>query len=74
MPNAPAVPVKPAHWAFDYCAICAVINLAASTVLAAAPALFVPGAFHPVLFWPDTDAALTASPHRLFNARAPPLA
>src|ERR1700686_3018078 len=37
-------PSKPVGIAFDYCAICAVMNLAASIVPAAAPGLRVPAA------------------------------
>ena len=74
MPSAPAVPAKPPGLAFDYCAICAVINLAGSAVPAAAPILSAPAAFHLVRFWPDADIVSAASPHRFFNARAPPLA
>jgi hypothetical protein len=73
-PDAPAAPVKPAGLAFDYCAICAVANLAANAVPASAPGLAIPAAFHPIRIWPDAAAATAASPHRLFRARAPPLA
>jgi hypothetical protein len=69
----PVPPGKPAG-ALDYCAICAVINLAGSVVPASAPVLPVAVAFHPVQFWSDGDAVLAASPHRLFKARAPPVA
>ena len=74
-PGAPNDPTKaPAGPASDYCAICAVINLAATAMPAAAPALPVVLAFSQVRFRPQTEAALAASPHRLFSARAPPLA
>ena len=74
MPDAPAVPIKPAGPASDYCAICAVMNLAGSALPAAAPALPVQAVFHSAPFWSVADAALTASAHRLFKARGPPLA
>jgi hypothetical protein len=74
VPEAPAAPIKPAGLAFDYCAICAVMNLAGSALPAAAPALPVQTVFHPAPFWPEADAAATAAAHRLFKARGPPLA
>jgi len=74
LPDAPAVPAKPPGLAFDYCAICAVTNLASSAVPAVAPTLPVAAVFHPVRFWPDADATATAAPYRLFKARDPPQA
>jgi hypothetical protein len=74
LPDAPAAPSKPAGLGFDYCAICAVMNLAASALPAAAPALPVQTAFHPAPFWPQADTAQTAAAHRPFEARGPPLA
>jgi hypothetical protein len=74
VPDAPAVPAKPAGLPFDYCAICAVTNLAGNAMPAVAPTLPVAAVFHPVRFWPDVDAAATAAPYRLFKARDPPQA
>jgi hypothetical protein len=74
LPHAPVIPAKPEGLGFDYCAICAVTNLAGSAVPAVAPTLPVAAVFHPVRFWPDADAAATAAPYRLFKARDPPLA
>jgi hypothetical protein len=72
--NVPAAPSKPAGLAFDYCAICAVMNLAASAVPAAAPGLPVPLVLGPPRFWTITEISLAQVPHLLFRARAPPLA
>jgi hypothetical protein len=72
MPDAPAIPIEPAGPAFDYCAICAVANLAGNAVPAAVPSLPVPVEIHPAQSWSAADAALAASPHRFFRARAPP--
>jgi hypothetical protein len=74
MPDVPVAPSNPASLAFDYCAICAVADLTASAVPAAAPGLAVPFAIHPIRFWPQVGDATAAPPHRLFRARAPPLA
>src|ERR1700730_13311060 len=74
VPNAPSSPSKPAGLAFDYCAICAVMNLAGSVVPAAAPGLPVQVAISRVRFWTTLDVSLAALPHLLFQARAPPLA
>jgi len=74
MPDVPAVPAQPAGVAFDYCAICAVANLTASAMPAAAPGLALPFAVLPIRFWPDAGAAVAVSRHRLFRSRAPPLA
>jgi hypothetical protein len=73
-PNAPAVPSKPIGVAFDYCAICAVMNLAASAVPAAAPGLPVPIVLGQTRFWTIPEISLAEISHLLFRARAPPLA
>jgi hypothetical protein len=68
-----SLPSKPVGIAFDYCAICAVTNLTASGVPAAAPGLPVPAALGAVRFQGTPDVSLAALPHLLFRARAPPL-
>jgi hypothetical protein len=68
-----SLPSKPVGIAFDYCAICAVMNLTASGVPAAAPGLPVPAALGAVRFQGTPDVSLAALPHLLFRARAPPL-
>ena len=73
LPSAPSSPSKPAGLAFDYCAICAVMNLAASVVPAAAPGLPVQVVIGPVRYWTALDVSLAELPHLLFQARAPPL-
>jgi hypothetical protein len=74
VPEAPAVPAKPAGIGFDYCAICAVMNLAGSALPAAAPPLPVPTIFHPAPLWLDAETASTAATDHPFEARGPPLA
>ena len=71
--QAPAAPIKPPGTASDYCAICAIANLAGIAMPAPALALPVPTAIDPLGFWPRTDANLAATPHRPFQARAPPV-
>jgi len=72
-PDAPAVPRDPAGVAFDFCAICAVANLAASALPGAAPSLPLMAVAYRTRFWPDADVVSAASPHRSFRARAPPV-
>jgi hypothetical protein len=73
-PTVPPAPTKPAGPAFDYCAICAVMNLAASAVPASAPGLPVPIVLGASRFWTTPDISPAELPHLLFQARAPPLA
>ncbi len=75
LPAAPnSAPAKPAKLSFDYCGICALINLAGSVVPTAAPALPLPVVVAHA--WPraNADFSLTSSTHLLFQARAPPQA
>src|SRR4051812_49382462 len=44
LPDDPASPSRPGVPAFDYCAVCAVINLAGASMPAASPALPLPPA------------------------------
>jgi hypothetical protein len=54
------------------CAICALIQLSASPASNAAPALPPPLDLGPSELHPSDALALAASPHFLFNPRAPP--
>jgi Protein of unknown function (DUF2946) len=74
MPDDPAAPPAPVGLAFDYCAICAVVNLTGNAVPTATPGLPVPVVIRSQRFWPDAHTAASAFPHRLFQARAPPVA
>jgi len=74
VPDASAPPVNAPTLAFEFCAICAVTNMASHAVVAAAPSLPVPIAVRPILLSLGPGAAITASPQRLFQARAPPRA
>jgi hypothetical protein len=65
---------KPIRRAFDYCAICVVINMGASMMPADAPASGVPVDVNKVQFSPHAEAAPSTSGHLLFQARAPPSA
>src|ERR1700674_32857 len=74
VPDAPSAPSKPVGLTFDYCAVCAVMNLAASVIPAATPGLLVPVALGRVPFQKIPDVSFAGSLHLLFRARAPPLA
>ena len=65
---------KPIGLPFEYCAICVVIKMGASTMPAAAPASGVPIAAGQVRFAPHVEAAAWTLGHLLFQARAPPFA
>jgi hypothetical protein len=65
---------KPIGLAFEYCAICVVINMGASTMPAEAPASGVPVAVSKVQFSAHAEAATWTFGHLLFQARAPPSA
>jgi hypothetical protein len=69
-----SAPTKPAGLAFDYCAICAVMNLAAAAVPASAPGLPVPIIVGASRGWTVPDISPAELPHLLFQARAPPIA
>ena len=69
-PGDPASP--PIRPAFEYCAICVVINMGASTMPAEAPASGVPIVVTTVRFAPHAEAATWTFGHLLFQARAPP--
>jgi hypothetical protein len=63
---------KPAGLAFEYCAICAVIEMGASAVPAATPAYLVPVAASRVQFASYAEATASTLDRLLFEARAPP--
>src|ERR1043166_1954233 len=58
----------------DFCAGCSLIQLAASSGAASAPSLPVPLAGTPARIAIGIERTPAASPPRLFQARAPPLA
>jgi hypothetical protein len=60
--------------AHDYCAVCALIHLAGTVVVAQAPDLPVPALFGATQADPPAEVGLTARNHALFAARAPPIA
>jgi hypothetical protein len=63
---------KPAGIAFEYCAICAVIEMGGSAVPAATPAYLVPVAVSRVRFASFAEATASTLDRLLFEARAPP--
>jgi Protein of unknown function (DUF2946) len=65
---------KPIGLVFEYCAICAVINMGASMVPAEAPASVAPANIGQLRFSPRADTPTRAQAHLLFQARAPPFA
>jgi hypothetical protein len=58
----------------DYCAVCALIHLAATGVAAEPPALPVPAVFGRSRSEAAVEFGLTAPNHSRFSARAPPTA
>jgi hypothetical protein len=65
-------PFTPA--AVEYCLFCAVIQLAANALPAVAPTPSISSAFSLERPWTDRSVVLAATPHQIFQARAPPLA
>jgi hypothetical protein len=73
--SAPSAPTqKPASDADDYCAICATIHLAATSLLPQAPHLPVPFVARPVEHVNYTTATSFSTRRAPFQSRAPPLA
>jgi hypothetical protein len=70
----PTVPIVPAGVALGYCEVCTAISLVSNGVPANPPQMRVPAGIHQVRFWLQIDAAFASSPHRPFQARAPPSA
>ena len=71
--DASATAAIPIGVASDYCAICAVMVLANSARPAAAPASPTPEGSIAVRFSAEAAVLAATSPHRHFQARAPPL-
>jgi hypothetical protein len=69
-PGTPAS--KPAGIVYEYCAICAVIEMAASAAPPAMPASVAPAAAGKVRFALHVEAAAAIRERLLFEARAPP--
>jgi len=65
---------KPIGLTFEYCAICVVIKMGASTMPAVAPVSDVPEVVGEVRFLHHAEAATWTFGHLLFQARAPPFA
>jgi len=72
--SSPAAPIAPAELALDYCAICAAVSLVRNGVPANPPQMRTPAGVHQIRFCLPVDAAFASSPHRPFQARAPPYA
>jgi hypothetical protein len=58
----------------DYCLLCAVIHMAGTVLPAAAPAVPVAIVLQKSLPWTDLADISAATPHGIFQARAPPRA
>ncbi len=65
---------KPVGVPFEYCAICVVIKMGASSVPAEAPASGAPLIASKARFAPYVEAVASTLGHLLFQARAPPSA
>jgi len=63
---------KPAGLAFEYCAVCAVIELGASAVLAVTPSYLIPVAADRVRFASYAQTAASTLERLSFEARGPP--
>jgi len=76
VPKAPAIPSRPDSngSAGDFCAVCTLIQLTASSLPAAAPALPLPLVSSRVWAGSSVEFKLAALPRLFFQARAPPLA
>jgi hypothetical protein len=70
--EAPTPASMPIGLVFEYCAICAVIEMGASAVPAATPAYMAPVAAGRVRFAAYAEAAAATPERLLFEARAPP--
>jgi hypothetical protein len=71
----PAKPLKQRHSTTDdFCAICSLIQLAASSLTAASPSLPIPLVATPIRIAIGRERTFAASPPPLFQARAPPIA
>jgi hypothetical protein len=57
----------------EYCIFCAVIHLAGNALPAVAPTPSTSSAYSVGRHWTDRSVVLTATPHQIFQARAPPL-
>jgi hypothetical protein len=74
-PSAPSAPTQhPVSDADDYCAICATIHLAATSLLSQAPQLPVPFAVRGVEHANSVAATFFSTRRAPFQSRAPPLA
>ena len=67
-------PSKPAVPAADYCGICALVNLAGSTVAPATFAIPLPAFASTTVAWPIAETAPASLLHFHAQARAPPVA
>ena len=64
-------PSSPA--AVEYCLFCAVIHLAGNALPAVAPTPSISSAYSVQRLGTDRSVVLAATPHQIFQARAPPL-
>ena len=60
--------------AAEYCIFCAVIHLAGNALPAVAPTPSISSAYSVQRLGIDRSVVLAATPHQIFQARAPPLA
>jgi hypothetical protein len=74
LPDRPAPDRRSNGAAGSYCPLCALIHLAGMWLPSVRPAPGLPGFAGRINLEPGREFALAASPHRLFRARAPPLA
>jgi hypothetical protein len=74
--QAPAGPAghDPHGLGHDYCGVCALIQLAGTSIASVPPPLPLPGVFTELRHVAPVGVSFSASPRPLFQARAPPIA
>jgi hypothetical protein len=60
--------------AFDFCAICANINVAGTLILPVLAVIFAPDLFTRITLWLPAPGGVVSFDHRPFGARGPPRA
>jgi hypothetical protein len=60
--------------AFDFCTICANINIAGTLILPVLAVVFAPDLFTRITLWLPAPGAVVSFDHRPFGARGPPRA
>jgi hypothetical protein len=70
----PSVPARRSDGADDICAVCALVKLVGTSVVATVPPLALPSSTRLVVWRVAFDLSFAPPSRRLFSARAPPIA